>query len=103
MTVSDVQDRGASVGSRTALGAAWMIGWRFFSRLLGFFSTLVMARLLLPADFGLVAIATMLSTAVEALSEIGLRDGLVRHAEDSRALRDTAFTLQAIRGLLTAT
>jgi lipopolysaccharide exporter len=103
MTVSDVHDHDGSVASRTAFGALWMIAWRFFSRLLGFASTLVMARLLLPADFGLVAIATMLSTAVESMSEIGLRDGLVRHAEDSRALTNTAFTLQAARGLLTAT
>ena len=103
MSATQLRDRGASVASRTALGAVWMIAWRFFSRLLGFFSTLVMARLLLPADFGLVAIATTLSTAVEALSEIGLRDGLVRHAEDSRALTNTAFTMQALRGLLTAT
>src|SRR3954463_3513405 len=64
MSATQRRDDGVSVASRTALGALWMIAWRFFSRLLGFFSTLIMARLLLPADFGLIAIATTLSTAV---------------------------------------
>ncbi|HYZ60857.1 MAG TPA: oligosaccharide flippase family protein [Acetobacteraceae bacterium] len=88
-----------SVARRTAIGALWMIGWRSATRLLGFVSTLVLARLLVPADFGLVAIATSLLAVIESLSELGLRDALVRHHESSRSLDDTAFTMQAIRGL----
>ncbi len=40
-----------------ARGAAWMVLFRLFDRSIGIVSTAVLARLLLPADFGLVAMA----------------------------------------------
>jgi lipopolysaccharide exporter len=76
-----------------------LICWRALTRMLGFISTLFLARLLVPADFGLVAIATTLLAAIEQLSELGLRDALVRHQQITPSLQDTAFTIQAIRGL----
>lgn len=89
----------ASVASRTAIGAGWLIAWRMVTRSLGLISTLILARLLVPADFGLVAIATTFAAAVDSLSELGLQAALVRQPDDDPSLYDTAFTLQAIRGL----
>ncbi len=63
---------------------------------------LVMARLLLPGDFGLVAIATSFSQAVDTLGEIGVGDALVREHALDRSIYDTGFTLNAIRGLVSA-
>ena len=40
--------------------------------------------------------------SVNAFSEVGVADALVRHPDEATALYDTAFTMQAIRGLLTA-
>lgn len=91
----------AEVGARTAVGAAWLIAWRMVTRALGLVSTLVLARLLVPADFGLVAMATTFAFAVEALSEIGLLEALVRRPDTDRAAYDTAFTMQVLRGLAT--
>ena len=88
-----------SVASRTVLGATWMIAWRMTTRGLGLISTLVLARLLVPSDFGLVAIATTFAAAIDALSELGLRAALVRQPDDDPSLYDTAFTMQVIRGL----
>ncbi|MDQ2763908.1 MAG: oligosaccharide flippase family protein, partial [Pseudomonadota bacterium] len=90
-----------SVTSRTAIGASWMIAWRFVTRGLGFVSTLILARLLVPADFGIVAVASAFAAGIDALSELGLQAALVRQADDDQTLYDTAFTLQAIRGLIT--
>ena len=89
----------ASIASRTVLGATWMIAWRMATRSLGLISTLVLARLLVPSDFGLVAIATTFATAIDSLSLLGLQAALVRQADDYPSLYDTAFTMQAIRGL----
>jgi O-antigen/teichoic acid export membrane protein len=91
----------ATLLRQTAIGAGWMVAWRMVTRLLGLASTLVLARVLMPADFGLLAMATSFAFAVEALSQFGLQDALVRHPEGDR-LRDTGFTLQLLRGLLTA-
>jgi O-antigen/teichoic acid export membrane protein len=86
---------------RTVIGASWLVAWRMVTRLLGLVSTLVLARVLVPADFGLVAMATTFAVAVEALSQLGLQDALVRHPEGER-LRDTAFTLQLGRAVATS-
>ncbi len=55
----------SKIGSRALTGAAWMVGFRMCSRLLGVASTLVLARLLNTADFGIVAIAFTISAALE--------------------------------------
>jgi O-antigen/teichoic acid export membrane protein len=86
---------------RTVIGASWLVAWRMVTRLLGLVSTLVLARVLVPADFGLVAMATTFAVAVEALSYLGLQDALVRHP-DSERLLDTAFTLQLGRATATS-
>ncbi len=90
-----------SISQRTAIGAGWLVAFRMFTRTLGVISTLVLARLLVPSDFGLVAMATTFSAAVDALSQIGVQDALLRRPEDDRSLFDTAFTLQMLRALVT--
>ena len=86
-----------SVGRKTAVGASWMIAWRMFSRGLGMVSTLVLARILVPADFGLIAMATMIAGVIEGFSALGLDDALVRHHDPEKPLYDTAFSIQMIR------
>jgi lipopolysaccharide exporter len=87
---------------QTAGGAGWTIGWRAATRLLGFISTLVLARVLVPADFGIVALAMSFSRAVDILADLGLEDAIVRATAPSREFYDTAFTVNALRGLSTA-
>lgn len=41
-----------SLGRRATIGAGWVVAWRGVSRLLGVANTIVLARLLAPADFG---------------------------------------------------
>jgi lipopolysaccharide exporter len=91
-----------SIAHRTVVGASWMILWRMVTRGLGLLSTLILARILVPADFGLVAIATTYVAAFDALSTAGLQDAIIRSGEQNRSLLDTAFSLSAIRGLVNA-
>lgn len=91
-----------SLTSRTIAGAGWLIAWRVVTRSLGLVSTLIMAHILMPADFGLIAMATTFSAGVDALSQLGLSDALVRRRGAPQDLFDTAFTLQLCRAGLTA-
>jgi O-antigen/teichoic acid export membrane protein len=91
-----------SLGVRTAKGAGWLMGWRFASRLLGLVNTVILVRVLVPADFGLVALATSFSFAIDGLSYMGVQEALVREQALDRALYDTGFTMNVLRGLLTA-
>ena len=47
----------SAVQGRMATGAVWMVLFKLAERSLGLVSTLILARLLMPADFGTVAMA----------------------------------------------
>jgi lipopolysaccharide exporter len=76
---------------------AWVVGWRFATRLLGVASAFVLVRLLAPTDFGLIMLATAFTSAVEALSAVGIQDAVIREKTADRTLYDTAFTMNAVR------
>lgn len=86
---------------RALTGTAWMVGFRMCSRLIGVASTLVLARLLSTADFGIVAIAFTISAGLNSVSNLGVTETLVRHQEVGRDVLDTGFTVQVIKGLIT--
>ncbi len=87
---------------RMATGAGWLYGYRWSERLIDFVTIVVLARLLTPADFGLVAIAASVATIIEGLSDFDVNKARIRSRDDARSLYDTAWTLSALRGLLTA-
>lgn len=91
-----------SILAKTATGTGWVIGWRLATRLVGVVNTLVLVRLLAPADFGLVALGSSFAQGIDALALIGIEDAVIRHRTPTPALLNTAFTLGLLRSLLTA-
>lgn len=91
-----------SIFARTAHGAGWMVAWRAATRILGLASTLILVRILAPSDFGLVALAMSCVLIVDAMAFIGVEDSLVREKAPSRAMLDTAFTLNVLRASVSA-
>ena len=65
------------LGTRTVRGMAWAYGSYVGGRLLVLASTAVLARLLTPGDFGLVALALTFMTLLDGVSDLGLSDALV--------------------------
>jgi len=85
-----------------AAGAAWMVALRLATRLLGVASMLVLARLLTPEDFGLVALATTIAALLDIASDFNFDLAIIRDREAGRPEYDTAWTLQVLKGLLLA-
>lgn len=90
------------VRGRLAMGSLWTAGIRVFINLLGAANTLVLARLLTPSDFGLVTIATIVFTIVNAFTELSLASALIQHHAPTRRHFDTAWTLNVMRALIVA-
>lgn len=88
------------IGRQMAVGAAWMVLMRLLVRSIGLVSTIILARLLVPEDFGLVALATSIAFAVEILGQFSFDVALIRDGKAGRAHYDTAWTLAVIRGVL---
>src|SRR4051794_15348433 len=84
---------------RTARGAGWVMAWRLGMRLLGLVSTLVLVRLIAPADFGIIALATSFMQTIDGMLTLGTEEAVIREATPGRAFYDTAFTLNLMRGL----
>jgi O-antigen/teichoic acid export membrane protein len=88
--------------SLLARGAIWITATRAAINIIGFGSTLLLARLLLPKDFGLVAIASAIMAVVASVTEISLASALVQHRDPSDDHYHTAFTLGVIRAFLSS-
>jgi lipopolysaccharide exporter len=91
-----------SVLARTVRGAGWVIAWRLGMRVLGLISTLVLVRLLVPSDFGLLALAASFSQTVDGMMTLGSEEAVIRQTNPDRGVYDTAWTLNVIRGVVVA-
>lgn len=81
------------VGSEVARGAAWMVALRLLQRSLGIVSTAILARLLVPDDFGVIAMALSIVALVELIGVLGFDLALIRTVGAGRPHFDTAWTL----------
>jgi O-antigen/teichoic acid export membrane protein len=91
-----------SVIARTATGTGWILGWRFATRFIGLGSTLVLVRLLTPGDFGMVSLAAGLIQGLDAVAGFGTEGAIIRIATPGRDIYDAGFTINVVRGVLTA-
>ena len=90
--MSEAPGRPASVyrGAALAVALTWSL------RAIGLVSVFILARLLTPADFGVVGLAMTAVALVEIFSLLGLRQTLLRMENPSRDYYDTAWTIQLI-------
>src|SRR6185369_3577735 len=85
-----------SLGRTLVRGSAWMIGFRLLDRSVGLISVLVLARVLTPADFGLVAMATAMIAFVELFGWLGLDVALIQRPGATREHFDSAWTMNVL-------
>jgi O-antigen/teichoic acid export membrane protein len=74
--------------------AVLAVSMQWGMRAIGLVSVVVLARLLSPGDFGVVAVAMSAAAFVELFGWIGLRQALLRIPDPDRAHYDTAWTIQ---------
>ena len=79
-----------------------MTAARLLVNLVGLLSAFVLARILAPSDFGLVALATTVLAILGSLTEISLSDALVQHQGPTTDHFHTAWTLNLGRSVFVA-
>lgn len=92
----------SGLARKLATGAAWMVLARMATRGIGVVSTLILARILMPEDFGLVAMAMSLIGLTELLRAFGFDTALIQNQRAARAHYDTAWTFNALLGVTAA-
>jgi lipopolysaccharide exporter len=84
------------VNSSIAKGALWMLTLRFSVKGIALISTMILARLLMPEDFGLIALAMSVYSLLELIRAFGFGTALIQKQSATRLHYDTAWTLQFI-------
>jgi O-antigen/teichoic acid export membrane protein len=85
---------------RVATNAGWSAVGRLGSQALQFAAGLALARLLLPADFGLLAGVYVVTGFTVIFFDLGLNGALVHRRELDEEMLSTAFWLNALGGVV---
>ena len=71
-----------------------------FNRGLNFVTKIILARILFPEDFGLVAIAWVIINGITLFREMGIESALIYRKDKTREASDTAFIILPFIGLV---
>ncbi len=93
---ASVAEESTDMRAHAVRGAAWMMGLRWAVRLLSIVNTAILARLLTPADFGLMAMANLALAVVAVLGAGGEDLALIRLGRPTRDYLDSAWSLKII-------
>ena len=96
------QQDSKSLSGEVFKGTKWYTAMRWSIRGLGFISSAILARLLLPEDFGLVAIVMVICGFLSLLFDFGVNWALVQNNKATDDHFDTAWTLRLIESLAIA-
>ena len=92
----------SSLLHRTARGTAWLFLLRFAEKGMGLVRTLVLARLLVPSEFGLFGIVVIAVNALDLMSVVGIKAAVVQRKNATDDDMDTAWSALLIQGVFNA-
>jgi lipopolysaccharide exporter len=83
-------------------GAFFTVAMRWSDRLIGLVSTLVLARLLVPEDFGIIAMASLVIALADVVFDLGVHVTLIQNRAPLQEHFDTAWTLALMQSAVAA-
>src|ERR1700733_13992448 len=94
------RDSAQGLGTRTLKGMLWSYGSFIGVRFASLITTAILARLLAPRDFGLIALALTFMAFLDMLQGLGVSQALViSKPEDVEDEAETAFAVSSLVGL----
>ena len=90
----------ADLKGRSVRGGFWTLSSQGAQFLLQTVSTVVLARLLMPADFGLVAMVTAVTVLGQAFADLGLSEATIQSAEISQDQVSNLFWVNFAVGII---
>ncbi|KMT64635.1 lipopolysaccharide biosynthesis protein [Catenovulum maritimum] len=88
--------------SKVVKGAFWLTLSTWIVSSLGIVSTLILARILLPEDFGLIATATIVTGFFDLFAKLGTMQYIVNKQDLVKEDINTAWTIQLVSQILIA-
>ena len=87
---------------RTGRGVLWTVASFGANRVVTVITTIILARLLVPSDFGLFALATLVVNFISYFSGMGLGQTLILDKDVDRRVQGTLLTLLIVFGVVFA-
>lgn len=81
-------------------GAIWVFAEQFGSQLIGFVLNLILARILMPADFGTIALFGIVMSIGNVLVQGGMSSSLIRNAQNDERDYSTVFWFNIASAIL---
>ncbi len=97
---SDGALRSSEIGAKAVVGAAWLSVGQFISSCVSLVAAMLLARMLVPDDFGAFALVLSLVEMLYILAGWGFSIAIVQCREERPTLYDTVFSLTLVLGLL---
>ena len=91
---------GGQLSRRTTHGVLWSYGAFASSKLLTLLATAILARLLTPAEFGIVGFATVAITYLSIAQDIGLAGALIYERERPERAAHVVFSWNFVLGVM---
>ena len=82
------------------IGISWMGAFRLISRIVAIGRSILLARVLTPAQFGVFGIASIILSFLEILTETGVNIFLIQEKEDIDKFVSSAWIVSILRGTL---
>jgi O-antigen/teichoic acid export membrane protein len=88
-----------SLGEKTVKGVVWNYISFASGKFLTFISTIILARLLAPEQFGLVAMSLLAIQYLDAIGDLGVSAALVYQRDNLERAKNVAFIISVLSGL----
>ena len=92
----------SSLSQKVFKGAKWYVAMRWSIRFLGIISSAFLARLLVPEDFGLVALVMVIYGLINLLFQFGVNWALIQNNKATDEHFDTAWSIRLIQSVAVA-
>ncbi|MFK8031011.1 MAG: lipopolysaccharide biosynthesis protein [Gammaproteobacteria bacterium] len=94
--MTETKEPSDSVGNKVIVGVIWMVILKISIRSMALVSLTILARLLTPEDFGVVAMAMFVSAILNSIAWFGFDTALIQNQEATDEHYNTAFTFNVI-------
>ena len=96
--MSSAKSKDLTLRQKALKGVVWVGIVTIGAKLLGVLTTLFLARILSPDDYGLIGIATIVMAALTIFTDLGLGSAIIHSKRDRQTVASTAFFIMPAVG-----
>jgi O-antigen/teichoic acid export membrane protein len=98
--IVSIFDAGNSLKKKVLIGSFWLYLLQGFTGGVLILQTIILARLLTPKNFGIVAIFFIISGALEGFTNTGFQKALIQRKKIDNNFMNTAWSVSILRGIV---